>query len=73
MLAVEAALDGQGVALALRPLVEADVAAGRLIMPFAVSVPSPYAYFLVMPEAVAGRPSVAAFRDWLFGEGGGGA
>lgn len=73
VLAVEAALDGQGVALALRPLVEADVAAGRLIMPFGVSVPSPYAYFLVMPEAVACRPSVAAFRDWLFGEGGGGA
>lgn len=69
VLAVEAALDGQGVALALRPLVEADVAAGRLIMPFELTVPSPYAYFLVLPEAVAGRPSVAAFRAWLLSEG----
>ena len=69
VLAVEAALDGQGVALALRPLVEADVAAGRLIVPFDIAVPSPYAYFLVMPEAVSRRPSVAAFRAWLLGEG----
>lgn len=67
-LAVAAALDGQGVALALRPLVEAEVAAGRLIVPFAHSVASPYAYFLVMHRAVAGRASVAAFRDWLLAE-----
>lgn len=69
VLAVEAALDGQGVALALRPLVEADVAAGRLIVPFDIAVPSPYAYFLVMAEAVAERSSVAAFRTWLHSEG----
>lgn len=68
VLAVEAALDGQGVALALRPLVEADVAAGRLVMPFDIAVPSPYAYYLVMPTVVADRPSVAAFRDWVLAE-----
>ena len=68
ILAVEAALDGQGVALALRPLVEADVTAGRLIIPFDIAVPSPYAYFLVIPELVSRRPSVAAFRTWLLGE-----
>lgn len=72
VLAVEAALDAQGVALALQPLVEADIAAGRLIAPFALSVPSPYAYFLVMRKVVATRPSVAAFCDWLIGEVGGG-
>lgn len=68
VLAVGAALDGQGVALALRPLVEADLAAGRLVVPFDIAVPSPYAYFLVMPAAVAGRAAVAAFREWLLGE-----
>lgn len=68
VLAVEAALDGQGVALALKPLVEADVAAGRLIVPFDIAVPSPYGYFLVMRKAVAQRPSVAAFRHWLLDE-----
>lgn len=68
VLAVEAALDGQGVVLALKPLVEADVAAGRLIVPFDIAVPSPYAYFLVMRKAVAHRHSVAAFRAWLLDE-----
>jgi LysR family glycine cleavage system transcriptional activator len=69
VLAVEAALDGQGVALAMRPLVEADIAAGRLVVPFDVALPSAYAYFLVMPEVVGQRPSVAAFRTWLLEEG----
>lgn len=68
ILAVGAALDGQGVALALRQLVEGDLAAGRLVIPFAISVPSPYAYYLVMPEAVARRPAVAAFSEWLMAE-----
>lgn len=68
VLAVEAALEGQGVALALKPLVEADVAGGRLIVPFDIAVPSPFAYFLVMRKAVAQRPSVAAFRAWLLAE-----
>jgi LysR family transcriptional regulator, glycine cleavage system transcriptional activator len=68
VLAVEAALDGQGVALALKPLVEADVAAGRLIVPFEIAVPSPFGYFLVMRKAVMQRPSVAAFRRWLLDE-----
>lgn len=68
VLAVEAALDGQGVALALKPLVENDVAAGRLIVPFEMGVASPYGYFLVMRKAVAGRHSVAAFRQWLLSE-----
>lgn len=70
VLAVEAALAGQGIALALRPLVEDEIAAGRLVIPFDIAVPSPYAYFLVMAEAVARRPAVAAFRDWLMAEAG---
>lgn len=68
VLAVEAALEGQGVALALRPLVESDLAAGRLIAPFDLAIPSPYAYYLVMRQAVGRRPSAAAFRAWLLAE-----
>jgi LysR family glycine cleavage system transcriptional activator len=68
VLAVEAALNGQGVALALRPLVAADIAAGRLIVPIDFAVPSPYAYYLVLPEAMTRRSSVAAFRSWLIDE-----
>lgn len=68
VLAAEAALDGLGVALTLRPMVAADIAAGRLIVPFDIAVHLPYAYYLVMHEAVARRPAVVAFRDWLVGE-----
>lgn len=65
MLALEAAADGVGVALGMRPLVAADIASGRLAAPFELSLPSSFAYFLVCAEAIADRPKVAAFRDWL--------
>jgi len=68
ILTLEAVLEGQGVALVLKPQVDADVAAGRLAIPFAISLPSAYAYFLVMPEAVAGQPVVLAFQQWLGAE-----
>lgn len=58
-------MDGQGVALALRPQIEADVACGRLVIPFDISMPSNYAYYLVIPQAIAERAVVCAFKDWL--------
>ena len=70
VLTVEAALAGQGVALVLRPLIEDELKAGRLVLPFEVAIPSPYAYFLVVPDTVARRPSVDAFRRWLLAEAG---
>lgn len=68
LLAIEAALDAQGVALAMLPLVATDIAAGRLIVPFVTAVPSPYAYYLLTRRALAERPSVEAFRTWLLAE-----
>jgi LysR family glycine cleavage system transcriptional activator len=62
---LDAAASGSGVALALSTIVAADLAAGRLVKPFAVAVPTPFAYYLVCPEASAGRPKVEAFRQWL--------
>jgi len=67
-LALEAARDGQGVALAVEPLVRAEIAAGRLCMPFNVPLRARFAYYLVVPAALANRPVVAAFRDWLVDE-----
>ena len=67
VLAVDAALDGQGIALASLPLVEADLAAGRLIVPFSLSIPSPYAYYIVMPRSAVRQPEIEAFRDWVVG------
>ena len=68
ILAQEAAADGQGVTLALRPQIEAEVAAGRLAIPFATAMPSTYAYYLVILQSITERPVVSAFKEWLKAE-----
>ena len=65
---VQAAAEGQGVALARRLLAAGDLVAGRLIQPFDVSIPHDLAYYLVCPEATAEQPKIAAFRGWLTAE-----
>jgi LysR family transcriptional regulator, glycine cleavage system transcriptional activator len=67
-LALEAAIEGMGVVLAMRPLVLADVEAGRLAVPFDIAAETPYAFYLVTPEGALNNPSVAAFREWLLAE-----
>ena len=68
ILSLEAASQKLGVALALRPLVDADIASRRLCAPFDVEVKPQSAYYLVCPEVIADRPAVAAFRKWLLGQ-----
>lgn len=68
-LAIAAALDGLGVALLSRPLIEAEISAGRLVAPFDITIKRRYAYYLVMSERVVEHSPVAAFRDWLLTEG----
>src|SRR5260221_3337069 len=65
ILSLEAASQKLGVALALRPLVDADIRSGRLVTPFDVEVKPVGAYFLICPEVIADRPAVTAFRSWL--------
>lgn len=67
-LALEAAIEGMGVALAMKPLVSAEIEAGRLVVPFPVTAPTPYSYYLVTPETIAEHASVSAFRRWLLDE-----
>jgi LysR family glycine cleavage system transcriptional activator len=67
-LAVEAAIEGMGVALVLKPLVRAEIEAGRLAVPFDIAAPTSFAYYLVTPEPYADNPHVAAFRAWLLEE-----
>lgn len=67
-MAIEAAADGLGVVLGIPVIAAADLAAGRLLMPFALSLPVGADYYLVhSPEAVR-EPAVAVFRDWLIAE-----
>ena len=65
---IEAAMAGQGVALARGVLAADELAAGRLVRPFTLSLPTEYAYYLVCPRDMAEQPKIAAFRDWLLGE-----
>lgn len=67
-LVVASAMAGQGVALAARPLVSAEIAAGRLAEPFALAIPSRFAYFVCLPATSAARPAAQAFRDWIASE-----
>lgn len=65
ILSLEAASQKLGVALALKPLVDADLKSGRLCAPFEVELKPTGSYYLVCPEVIADRPAVAAFRSWL--------
>jgi LysR family glycine cleavage system transcriptional activator len=68
VLALEAAVEGQGVVLSLRTLAAADLTAGRLVVPFELSIPLSFGYYIVCPETVADRPDIVAFRNWLLEE-----
>jgi DNA-binding transcriptional LysR family regulator len=61
----QAAVDRLGFALASLPLIEADVAAGRLVCPIAVPQWHAGNYELVTNEERIGTPVVRAFRDWM--------
>ncbi len=69
-LVLQAAMDGQGVALARDSLAALDLEARRLVQPFGPTLPSSFSCFLVSLPASADRPKVKAFRDWLFDEAG---
>jgi LysR family glycine cleavage system transcriptional activator len=63
--ALQAALDGVGVAMGLRPYVDDDLAAGRLVAPFGLTVPKGQRWWLAHREARAAEPGFRAFRDWI--------
>ena len=67
-LAMTAAIEGLGVVIGRRPLVDAYLDSGLLIAPFDLSVTSKLAYWLVYPPRMAQTERLRAFRDWLFAE-----
>jgi LysR family glycine cleavage system transcriptional activator len=64
-LQLEAAANGLGVALASLPLVEGDIAAGRVVCPIAAPEWHTTPYELVINEDRAADVAVQAFRKWL--------
>lgn len=67
-LALDAAIQGIGVALAMKPLVSSEIQAGRLVMPFDIPAETIYAYWLIATGGDADNPAVEAFRSWLLEE-----
>lgn len=66
--AIQASIRGEGVVLGRSALVADDLATGRLVRPFDLSLPAGFAYYVVCPPNALKRPTVKAFRDWLIAE-----
>lgn len=69
-LALQAAMDGQGVALGDSSLVSDDLAAGRLVQPFSLTIKGPpqFAYYVISTLEAQNDPLVRAFREWILDE-----
>jgi LysR family transcriptional regulator, glycine cleavage system transcriptional activator len=65
---IDAAVDGQGVALARTTLAAWDLINGRLVRPFDVGLKLARTYWIVCPRTASTKPKVATFRDWLLAE-----
>lgn len=66
-LAIDAAIAGQGVALGDEPLVEGAIAAGKLVRPFAFSMPSSAGYYILRPAKNTSQ-AAETMREWLLAE-----
>jgi len=62
---IQAAIDGQGVALGTTPLVRQFIKQGKLIAPLAKKFESTRAYYLVVSASAGGRAEVKDFATWL--------
>jgi LysR family transcriptional regulator, glycine cleavage system transcriptional activator len=67
-LTLQAAVEGQGIALARSSLLGNDVKNGLLVRLFDIDVPAWRRYYLVYPRRLSGSPKLALFRAWLLDE-----
>jgi LysR family glycine cleavage system transcriptional activator len=65
---IDAAINGQGIALARTTLAAFDLIGGRLVRPFAEALRLSRGYWIVCPKATAAVPKIKTFRDWLLAE-----
>ncbi len=68
LMAMQAAIDGHGIALGQSLLVEYDIAAGRLMRPFHLDSPLRLNYFLIYATDMVENPAFQAFHQWLLDE-----
>jgi LysR family transcriptional regulator, glycine cleavage system transcriptional activator len=65
---IDAAINGQGIALARTTLAAWDLLNGRLVRPFAEALRLSKTYWIVCPKATSNVPKIVTFRDWLLAE-----
>src|SRR5262245_31185732 len=65
---IDAAVDGQGIALARTQLAAWDLINRRLVRPFPIALPLSKSYWIVSPKATASLPKLVAFREWLLAQ-----
>jgi LysR family transcriptional regulator, glycine cleavage system transcriptional activator len=65
---IDAAVDGQGIALARTALAAWDLINGRLVRPFPLALALSKTYWIVCPKATATLPKIGKFRSWLLAE-----
>lgn len=62
---LQAAIEGQGVALSSLPLAGADLRAGRLVKPFEIEIPVELSFYIVCERGREVEPTLATFLGWL--------
>lgn len=67
-LVIQAAINGEGVALGRGLLVADPIEAGKLVAPFDLALTAEYRYYVACTERNYDRPKVRVFRDWLMRE-----
>lgn len=68
MMAVQAAVDGQGVCIGRSTYVDDDLRAGRLVVPFDLRLKDELGFYLVTPHETAQAKKIVAFRTWLLAQ-----
>ena len=65
---IDAAVDGQGIALARTTLAAWDLINGRLVRPLAEALRLSKTYWIICPKATSTLPKIVTFRNWLLAE-----
>ena len=65
---IQAALDGQGIALGFSGVVDDMLARGQLVRPVQAELDPGYATYLVVPSGRRATPAAKSFFDWVLAE-----
>lgn len=65
LMLLQAAIEGQGIALARSLIASDEIGAGRLVRLFDITVQCRHSYYFVCPEGRESKAEIRSFLDWL--------